>query len=87
MNVPLSLLLGLWGRIQVYVLAAGAAAGIALAAYAKIRADAKKDAQIEQDRARQRLQEKYDAIDKKPVDVDAAYDRLDRMSDDGNGRR
>jgi len=82
----MSFLIGLWGRVRFYVVAAGAAIGIALAAYAKIRADGKRDAELEQERARRRLQEKYDEIDKKPVDVDGAYDRLGRMSDDRGGR-
>lgn len=79
-------LLGLWGKTKVF--AAASLVGVALVAAALLRArlDGKNAAEMKQTKARQRLQEKYDEVNRQNVDVDAAYDRLGKLSDD-KGKR
>lgn len=79
-------LLTLFGRAKFYVLAAGAFLAAILAAWWRAREDGKNAVRVEQAAARQRLQEEYDEIDHAPADVDAAYERLGRMSDDKRRR-
>lgn len=76
-------LLAIPGRLKVWLIAAAAAIGALLAVYWRARAEGKRVAEAEQAVARDELRSKYDAIDREPVDVGGAYDRLRGMSDGG----
>lgn len=78
----MTLLFAVFDRVKLWALGAAALVGVLLAAYWRARADGKAAAAAEQAQARQRLQEKYDEIDRAPGDVGGAYDRLRRMSGD-----
>lgn len=73
----------LWGKVKAALAIAGAvivAIGIALL---KGRADGKAQMEAEQQRKRDALQQHYDEIDNRPVDVGGAYDRLRNRSESG----
>lgn len=79
-------LLALFDRTKLYLLAALAAVGAIGAAWWRAREDGKNAVRLEQSQARDELRDVYDEIDRAPADVDAAYDRLGRLSDDKRGR-
>jgi hypothetical protein len=82
----MSLLLALWSKAKFYILAAAAFFAAIAAAWWRAREDGKNAIRLEQAKAREKLQEKYDEIDRAPADVDAAYERLGRMRDDQSRR-
>jgi uncharacterized lipoprotein NlpE involved in copper resistance len=75
-------LLTLWGKTKFYALAIGAALAAAFAAYWRIREDGKNAARLEQQKARDHLQEHYDEIDRQNIDPAGSYDRLRGMQHD-----
>ncbi len=79
-------ILALWGKAKFYILAAAAFLAAIAAAWWRAREDGKNAIRLEQAKAREKLQEKYDEIDRAPADVDAAYERLGRMRDDKSRR-
>lgn len=74
-------LVEIFTRIKFYlVIAAGAVAAIVVG-YWRARSDGAAAQKLEQAKAREKLQEKYDAIDAKPVDPVGSYDRLRKLHD------
>lgn len=74
-------ILALPGKIKFYALAAAGVIAALVAGYWRARADGKAAAEAKSAAARQKLQEKYDEIDRQAVDPAGSYDRLRRMSD------
>ena len=75
-------LLSILSKAKMWLLAVLAGIGAVIVVYFRARQDGRNSAELDRAKAREKLQEKYDAVDRKPADVDAAYDRLGRMSDD-----
>lgn len=75
-------LFNLWGRAQVWLGLAGAALLAIGVAFLRGRAEGKKIIEAEQAKARDKLQEHYDEIDREAVDPARSYDRLRGLSDD-----
>lgn len=76
----------LLGKAKFYGLAFLAGASVILAAVFKIKAAGRAEEQLKQSKSREYLQEKYDEVDRQSIDLIAAYERLDRLSDDKSVR-
>lgn len=69
-------LLVLWGKTKFYALAGLAALAALWAAYRNIRADGAAAERLKQAEEQRKLQEKYDEVDRQPVDPTGSYNRL-----------
>lgn len=69
------------GKVKNFLIATALIFGVVFAALFRIRSAWKADAENDTLKAREKLQGKYDEIDRSVPDVDAAYDRLRRMRD------
>jgi hypothetical protein len=74
-------LLVLWGRTKFYALAAAAAIAALWAGYRHIRADGAAAERARQAEQQRKLQEKYDEVDRKPIDPAGSYERLRGLRD------
>lgn len=72
----------LWGKIKAGLAIAGAVIFAIGVAFLRGRAEGKKIIEAEQAKARDKLQEHYDEIDREAVDPARSYDRLRGLSDD-----
>lgn len=75
-----------FGGIKSYMVYAAAVAAAVLIGYFKARQDGKNSVRLEQAKAKEKLQDKYDAIDNQNIDPTGSYERLKRMSGDKGSR-
>jgi hypothetical protein len=72
-------ILALPGKIKFYALAFAGVIAALVAGYWRARADGKAAAKADQAAAREKLQEKYDEIDRQAVDPAGSYECLRRL--------
>lgn len=74
-------LLTLWGKTKFYALAVAGAVAALFVGYYRVRADGAATERAKQAEQQRKLQEKYDEVDRQPVDPAGSYERLRGLHD------